>query len=59
MKGWIERVWAYGLAYGYRDAGNRHRYGEGGFAGKRTLLADAVAPGETGIMAYVASAARD
>ncbi len=42
MKGWIDRVWAYGLAYGYRDAGNRHRYGEGGFAGKRALLAVAV-----------------
>ena len=38
MKGWIERVWAYGLAYGYRGAGNLHRYGEGGFAGKRALL---------------------
>ena len=42
MKGWIERVWAYGLAYGYRDAGNRHRYGEGGFSGKRALLAVSV-----------------
>lgn len=42
MKGWIDRVWAYGLAYGYRDAGNRYRYGEGGFAGKRALLAVAV-----------------
>ncbi len=42
MKGWIDRVWAYGLAYGYRSAGNAHRYGEGGFAGKRALLAVAV-----------------
>ncbi len=42
MKGWIERVWAYGLAYGYRGAGNTHRYGEGGFAGKRALLAVSV-----------------
>ncbi|WP_338034482.1 NAD(P)H-dependent oxidoreductase [Lautropia dentalis] len=42
MKGWIERVWAYGLAYGYGDAGNAHRYGEGGFAGKRALLAVSV-----------------
>ena len=42
MKGWIERVWSYGLAYGYRDAGNAHRYGEGGFAGKRALLAVSV-----------------
>ena len=38
MKGWIERVFAYGLAYGWQDAGNRHRYGEGGLAGKRALL---------------------
>jgi NAD(P)H dehydrogenase (quinone) len=38
MKGWIERVFAFGLAYGYRGAGNRYRYGEGGLAGKRALL---------------------
>lgn len=38
MKGWIDRVWAYGLAYGYKDAGNRYRYGDGGFKGKRALL---------------------
>ena len=38
MKGWIDRVWAYGLAYGYKNAGNRYRYGEGAFAGKRALL---------------------
>ncbi|PZP61036.1 NAD(P)H-dependent oxidoreductase [Pseudoxanthomonas sp. X-1] len=38
MKGWIERVWAFGLAYGYRGAGNAYRYGEGGLAGKRALL---------------------
>lgn len=42
LKGWVERVWAYGLAYGYKDAGNTYRYGEGGFAGKRALLAVAV-----------------
>lgn len=42
MKGWVDRVWAYGLAYGYRNAGNAHRYGEGGFAGKRALLAVSV-----------------
>ena len=35
MKGWIERVFAYGLAYGWQDAGNRYRYGEGGLAGQR------------------------
>jgi len=38
MKGWIERVFAFGLAYGYQGAGNRYRYGEGGLAGKRALL---------------------
>lgn len=42
MKGWIERVWAYGLAYGYKDKGNAHRYGEGAFRGKRALLAVSV-----------------
>jgi Putative NADPH-quinone reductase (modulator of drug activity B) len=38
MKGWIDRVWARGLAYGYKNAGNRLRYGEGGFAGRRALV---------------------
>jgi NAD(P)H dehydrogenase (quinone) len=38
MKGWIERVFAYGLAYGYRNEGNHYRYGEGGLQGKRALL---------------------
>lgn len=38
MKGWVDRVWAFGLAYGYQGAGNTYRYGEGGFAGKRALL---------------------
>lgn len=42
MKGWFDRVWARGLAYGYKNAGNAHRYGEGGFAGKRALLAVSV-----------------
>lgn len=42
LKGWVERVFAYGLAYGYRGAGNAHRYGEGGFAGKRALLSTTV-----------------
>jgi NAD(P)H dehydrogenase (quinone) len=39
MKGWIDRVWAFGLAYGYQGAGNTYRYGEGGLAGKRAMLA--------------------
>ncbi|WP_085315693.1 NAD(P)H-dependent oxidoreductase [Derxia lacustris] len=38
LKGWIDRVWAYGLAYGYQGAGNRYRYGEGGLRGRRALL---------------------
>jgi NAD(P)H dehydrogenase (quinone) len=38
LKGWIDRVFAYGLAYGYKDAGNRYRYGDGGLKGKRALL---------------------
>lgn len=42
MKGWFDRVFAYGLAYGYRDAGNRYRYGEGGLQGKRAMLSVAV-----------------
>lgn len=42
MKGWIDRVWAYGHAYGYRGAGNAYRYGDGAFKGKRALLCVAV-----------------
>lgn len=42
MKGWVDRVWAFGLAYGYQGTGNAYRYGEGGFAGKRALLAVSV-----------------
>jgi NAD(P)H dehydrogenase (quinone) len=38
MKGWVDRVWAYGLAYGYKNAGNKYRYGDGAFKGKRALL---------------------
>lgn len=39
MKGWVDRVYAYGLAYGYKGEGNRYRYGDGAFKGKRALLA--------------------
>jgi NAD(P)H dehydrogenase (quinone) len=42
LKGWIDRVFAYGLAYGYKGEGNRHRYGDGAFKGKRALLSVAV-----------------
>jgi NAD(P)H dehydrogenase (quinone) len=38
LKGWFDRVYAYGLAYGYKNAGNTYRYGDGGFKGKRALL---------------------
>jgi NAD(P)H dehydrogenase (quinone) len=38
LKGWVDRVFAYGLAYGYKGAGNRYRYGDGGLKGKRALL---------------------
>jgi len=38
LKGWVDRVFAYGLAYGFKGAGNRYRYGDGGFKGKRALL---------------------
>lgn len=38
LKGWIDRVWANELAYGYKGAGNRYRYGEGAFKGKRAVL---------------------
>jgi NAD(P)H dehydrogenase (quinone) len=38
LKGWVERVFAYGLAYGYKGEGNRYRYGDGGLKGKRAML---------------------
>jgi NAD(P)H dehydrogenase (quinone) len=38
LKGWVDRVFAYGLAYGYRGEGNRYRYGDGGLKGKRAML---------------------
>ncbi|WP_426452426.1 NAD(P)H-dependent oxidoreductase [Paenibacillus sp. S-38] len=42
LKGWVDRVFAYGLAYGYKDEGNRYRYGDGGLEGKRAILSVAV-----------------
>ena len=42
LKGWVDRVFAFGLAYGYKGAGNQYRYGEGGLAGKRALLCTSV-----------------
>ena len=38
LKGWVDRVFAYGFAYGYRGAGNTYRYGAGALAGKRAML---------------------
>ena len=40
LKGWIDRVFAYGLAYGIGYEGGRYgtRYGEGSFVGKRALI---------------------
>lgn len=41
MKGWVERVYAYGLAYGVGEHSDRRwgdRYGEGTFKGKRAML---------------------
>ncbi|MEI8633314.1 NAD(P)H-dependent oxidoreductase [Vibrio sp. PP-XX7] len=41
MKGWFERVYAYGFAYGYGEHSDTHwgdRYGEGNLAGKRAML---------------------
>jgi len=41
MKGWVERVYAYGFAYGvgeHSDARWGDRYGEGTLAGKRAML---------------------
>lgn len=42
LKGWVDRVFAYGLAYGYKDKGNQFRYGDGGFKGKRCILSVAI-----------------
>jgi NAD(P)H dehydrogenase (quinone) len=41
MKGWVERVYAAGLAYGVGEHSDRHwgdRYGEGSMVGKRAML---------------------
>ena len=50
LKGWIDRVFVKGFAYGVADpyTGRTLRYGDGGLAGKRALLIVTVgAPGET------------
>ncbi|SHN72684.1 NAD(P)H-dependent oxidoreductase [Desulfovibrio litoralis] len=38
MKGWIDRVYAFGFAYGYKGQGNAYRYGDGMLKGKRAML---------------------
>lgn len=38
LKGWIERVYAYGFGYGFEDGTNRFRYGDGMLKGKRALV---------------------
>ncbi|MCM5556121.1 NAD(P)H-dependent oxidoreductase [Pleomorphomonas sp. JP5] len=41
LKGWIDRVYAYGFAYGVGEHSDRHwgdRFGEGRFVGKRAML---------------------
>ncbi|TGN98394.1 NAD(P)H-dependent oxidoreductase [Burkholderia sp. USMB20] len=41
MKGWVERVYAYGFAYGVGEHSDLHwgdRYGEGSLAGKRAMV---------------------
>ena len=39
LKGWIERVYAFGFGYGYQDGTNNYRYGDGALKGKRALVA--------------------
>jgi NAD(P)H dehydrogenase (quinone) len=42
LKGWVDRVYAYGLAYGVGEHSRQKwgdRYGEGSFKGKRAMLA--------------------
>lgn len=38
LKGWIERVYAFGFAYGYRNGSNEFRFGDGILKGKRALV---------------------
>ncbi|GLU33715.1 NAD(P)H-dependent oxidoreductase [Trinickia caryophylli] len=41
LKGWVDRVYAYGFGYGVGEHSNAHwgdRYGEGTLAGKRAML---------------------
>lgn len=38
LKGWIERVYAFGFAYGYKNGTNEYRFGDGILKGKRALV---------------------
>lgn len=38
LKGWIERVYAFGFGYGFKDGSNKYRYGDGMLKGKRALV---------------------
>lgn len=38
LKGWIERVFAFGFAYGYQNGTNEFRFGNGILKGKRALV---------------------
>jgi NAD(P)H dehydrogenase (quinone) len=38
LKGWIERVYAFGFGYGYKNGTNEFRFGEGVLKGKRALV---------------------
>jgi NAD(P)H dehydrogenase (quinone) len=38
LKGWIERVFAFGFAYGYKNGSNEYRFGDGVLKGKRALV---------------------
>lgn len=38
LKGWIERVYAFGFAYGYKNGSNEFRFGDGILKGKRALV---------------------
>lgn len=38
LKGWIDRVYAFGFAYGYKNGTNEFRYGDGILKGKRALV---------------------
>lgn len=38
LKGWIERVYAFGFGYGYKNGSNEYRFGDGILKGKRALV---------------------